>query len=71
LLVAFGGDASAFLEEANKRGLPAEFAEDAAHALALVLARRAPRDVILVKASRSLRAERIVAGLRAPGSPAA
>jgi UDP-N-acetylmuramoyl-tripeptide--D-alanyl-D-alanine ligase len=71
LLVAFGGDAAAFLEEPGKRGLPVEFAEDAPGALALVLARRAPRDVILVKASRSLRAERIVAGLRTPGSPAA
>jgi UDP-N-acetylmuramoyl-tripeptide--D-alanyl-D-alanine ligase len=71
LLVAFGGDAAAFLEEPGKRGLPVEFAEDAPAALVLVLARRAPRDVILVKASRSLRAERIVAGLRTPGSPAA
>jgi UDP-N-acetylmuramoyl-tripeptide--D-alanyl-D-alanine ligase len=70
-LVAFGGDAAAFLEEPGKRGLPVEFAEDALGALTLVLARRAPRDVILVKASRSLRAERIVAGLRTPGSPAA
>jgi UDP-N-acetylmuramoyl-tripeptide--D-alanyl-D-alanine ligase len=71
LLVAFGGDAAAFLEEPARCGLAVEFAEDAPGALTLVLARRAPRDVILVKASRSLRAERVVAGLRTPGSPAA
>jgi UDP-N-acetylmuramoyl-tripeptide--D-alanyl-D-alanine ligase len=73
LLVAFGGHAEAFLEEPRKRGLCAEFADDALGALAIVRERRAPRDVILVKASHSLRAERVVAGLRSagPGSPEA
>jgi UDP-N-acetylmuramoyl-tripeptide--D-alanyl-D-alanine ligase len=75
LLVAFGGDAVAFLEEPKKSGLSVEFADDALAALEIVREQRAPRDVILVKASRSLRAERVVAGLRppglgAPGSPA-
>jgi UDP-N-acetylmuramoyl-tripeptide--D-alanyl-D-alanine ligase len=69
LLVAFGGDAAAFLDEPQKRGLPVEFADDALAALEIVRARRAPHDVILVKASRSLHAERVVAGLRTPGSP--
>jgi UDP-N-acetylmuramoyl-tripeptide--D-alanyl-D-alanine ligase len=69
LLVAFGGDAAAFLDEPQRRGLPVEFADDAISALEVVRGRRAPRDVILVKASRSLGAERIVAGLRAPESP--
>lgn len=67
-LVAFGGDAAAFLDEPARGGLPVAFADDALAALELVRAQRAPRDVILVKASRSLRAERIVAGLRDPGS---
>jgi UDP-N-acetylmuramoyl-tripeptide--D-alanyl-D-alanine ligase len=71
LLVAFGGDAAAFLEEPRRRGLPVEFAGDALAALEIVREHRAPRDVILVKASRSLRAERVVAGLRAPRSPLA
>jgi UDP-N-acetylmuramoyl-tripeptide--D-alanyl-D-alanine ligase len=66
LLVAFGGDAAAFLEEPARRGVPVELAGDALAALDIVRARRAPRDVILVKASRSLRAERVVAGLRDP-----
>jgi UDP-N-acetylmuramoyl-tripeptide--D-alanyl-D-alanine ligase len=68
LLVAFGGDAAAFLEEPERRGVPVAFGADAPAALDLLRAQRAPRDVILVKASRSLRAERIVAGLREPGS---
>jgi len=67
-LVAFGGDAAAFLDEPGRRGVDVAFADDASAALELVRARRAPRDVVLVKASRSLRAERIVAGLREPGS---
>lgn len=68
LVVAFGGDASAFLEEPARRGVAVELARDAQAALEVVRARRTPGDVILVKASRSLRAERIVAGLRDPGS---
>ncbi|HTV19651.1 MAG TPA: Mur ligase family protein [Polyangiaceae bacterium] len=68
LLVAFGGDAVAFLDEPKRRGLSVAFGDDAPAALELVRAERAPRDVVLVKASRSLRAERIIAGLRVPES---
>lgn len=63
-VVAFGGDAELFLEEPKRAGLPVAFALDAPAALELLRARLAPGDVILVKASRSLRAERIVLGLR-------
>ncbi len=66
LLVAFGGDAAAFLEEPALRGVSVRLASDALEALEIVREQRAPRDVILVKASRSLRAERVVAGLRGP-----
>lgn len=62
-VVAFGGDARAFLEEPARAGLPTAFAEDAALALEQVERARQPGDVILVKASRSLRGERIVDGL--------
>jgi UDP-N-acetylmuramoyl-tripeptide--D-alanyl-D-alanine ligase len=64
-VVAFGGDAALFLEEPDRQEIPTDFAHDAAAALELVSAARAPNDVILVKASRSLRGERIVVGLRA------
>jgi UDP-N-acetylmuramoyl-tripeptide--D-alanyl-D-alanine ligase len=67
LIIAFGGDAAAFLEEPKKRGLSVEFASDASGALEIVRERRAARDVILVKASRSLRAEQVIIGLRTPG----
>jgi UDP-N-acetylmuramoyl-tripeptide--D-alanyl-D-alanine ligase len=66
-IVAFGGDAGLFLEEPRAQGLRVELAADAAEALERVQALRAPGDVILVKASRSLRAERVVSGLR--GTP--
>jgi UDP-N-acetylmuramoyl-tripeptide--D-alanyl-D-alanine ligase len=67
-VVAFGGDAALFLEEPDRQGIETDFAHDAGAALEIVRAARAPKDVILVKASRSLRGERIVSGLRAPGS---
>jgi UDP-N-acetylmuramoyl-tripeptide--D-alanyl-D-alanine ligase len=71
LVVAFGGDAALFLEQPRRAGLAVAFATDALGALDLVRAQRAPGDVILVKASRSLRAERVVVGLQssaaAPG----
>lgn len=65
LIVAFGGDAELFLDAPRQGGLPAHFAPDALGALDIVRAERQPGDVILVKASRSLRAERVVEGLRA------
>ncbi len=76
LVVAFGGDAALFLEAPARAGLPTRFAADALAALAIVVAAKQPGDVILVKASRSLRAERIVQGLtpgavRAPSAGAA
>jgi len=69
LLVAFGGDAALFLEEPQRSGVAVELAADAPAALEIVQAKRAPGDVILVKASRSLRAERIVHGLKGPEAP--
>lgn len=67
LVVAFGGDAALFLEAPARAGLSTRFAADAPAALEIVLAAKQPGDVILVKASRSLRAERIVQGLT-PGA---
>jgi len=67
LVVAFGGDAALFLEEPRRSGVSVVFADDAPAALDVVRAQRRPGDVILVKASRSLRAERIVLGLRGSG----
>lgn len=70
LVIAFGGDARHFLEDAREQGLPTHFAADAPGALELVRAERRAGDVILVKASRGLRAERVVEGLRAGESKA-
>jgi UDP-N-acetylmuramoyl-tripeptide--D-alanyl-D-alanine ligase len=70
LVVAFGGDARHFLENARERGVPTHLAVDAPGALEILRAERRPGDVILVKASRSLRAERVVEGLRAGESKA-
>jgi len=64
LVIGFGGDAAGFLETPSQLGLPTLFAPDAPAALAIVARERRPGDVILVKASRGLRGERIVAGLR-------
>ncbi len=71
LLVGFGGDAALFLEEPLKHAVVSLFAADALGALQIVLGQREPRDVILVKASRGLRAERVVEGLRAAAGAAA
>lgn len=57
-LIAVGGDARHTAEEAG-----GEFAEDAEAALRLVLSAIRPGDVVLVKASRGVRAERVVDGL--------
>ncbi|HKO53555.1 MAG TPA: UDP-N-acetylmuramoyl-tripeptide--D-alanyl-D-alanine ligase [Polyangiaceae bacterium] len=63
LLVAVMGDAERFLEPAKRAGLDAHFAADAEQALELLLSRLQPKDVVLVKASRGVGAERLVRGL--------
>jgi UDP-N-acetylmuramoyl-tripeptide--D-alanyl-D-alanine ligase len=68
LLVALGGDARHMVEPARRAGLTSAFAEDASAALALVRPRLEPGDVVLVKASRGVRAERVVEGLTGEGS---
>ena len=65
-LFAVEGDAAHLAEAGGGR-----FAEDAEAALGLVLAELRPGDVVLVKASRGVRAERVVEGLvRAKGRAA-
>jgi UDP-N-acetylmuramoyl-tripeptide--D-alanyl-D-alanine ligase len=63
VLVAVAGDAQRFVAPAQRAGLDASFAETAELALTLLLARLEPKDVVLVKASRGVRAERLVRGL--------
>jgi UDP-N-acetylmuramoyl-tripeptide--D-alanyl-D-alanine ligase len=63
LLVAVMGEAARFVEPAKTAGLDAYFAENAEQGLELLLSRLQPKDVVLVKASRGVRAERLVRGL--------
>ncbi len=63
VLIAVGGDAQWFVGPALRGGLDASFAETAELALDLLLSRLQPKDVVLVKASRGVRAERLVRGL--------
>jgi UDP-N-acetylmuramoyl-tripeptide--D-alanyl-D-alanine ligase len=63
LLVAVAGDAQRFVPPAKRAGLEAHFTETAEQALGLLLPKLAPKDVVLVKASRGVRAERLVRGL--------
>lgn len=63
VLVAVAGDAQRFLSAAKKAGIDASFAETAEEGLAQLLTRIRPKDVVLVKASRGVRAERLVRGL--------
>jgi UDP-N-acetylmuramoyl-tripeptide--D-alanyl-D-alanine ligase len=63
LLVAIAGDAARFVPPAERAGLHAIFAETAEQALGFLLERLEPKDVVLVKASRGVRAERVVRGL--------
>jgi UDP-N-acetylmuramoyl-tripeptide--D-alanyl-D-alanine ligase len=70
-LVAVAGDAARFVPPAQAQGVDAAFAADSDRAVEDVLARVRPGDVVLVKASRGVRAERIVEALvRAKGRAA-
>jgi UDP-N-acetylmuramoyl-tripeptide--D-alanyl-D-alanine ligase len=70
-LVAVGGHAVEFVAPAAAQGVDAAFAADSDLAAEAVLARVRPGDVVLVKASRGVRAERIVEALvRAKGRAA-
>ncbi|MEY2930616.1 MAG: hypothetical protein RL033_1365 [Pseudomonadota bacterium] len=63
-VVVFGGDASELALGLAGAGVPSCFLVDAPAALERLQALRQPGDVILVKASRGLRAERVVQGLQ-------
>lgn len=62
-LVAVGGAARELVLPARAVGMDAVFATDSEEALGLLLTALRPRDVVLVKASRGVRAERVVHGL--------
>jgi UDP-N-acetylmuramoyl-tripeptide--D-alanyl-D-alanine ligase len=62
-LFAVAGDAALYAEAAVRRGIPADFVDTADAALGLLKAGLEPGDVVLVKASRGVRADRIVEGL--------
>ena len=63
LLIGVMGEGQRFVAPAQKAGIEAHFAESADAALRLLLSRLQPKDVVLVKASRGVRAERLVRGL--------
>lgn len=63
LLVAISGDAERFLEPARSAGLDTVFCDTAEQGLSALLTRIQAKDVVLVKASRGVRAERLVRGL--------
>jgi UDP-N-acetylmuramoyl-tripeptide--D-alanyl-D-alanine ligase len=63
VLFAVAGDAQRFVPAAKKSGIDAHFAETAEQALSLLLEKLEPKDVVLVKASRGVKAERLVRGL--------
>lgn len=71
LIVAIGGDARHLADAARRAGAPSVFVADAEAALGALRSALNSGDVILVKASRGVRAERVVAGLiaRQEGSP--
>ena len=63
LLVAIMGEAVRFVAPAGRAGLEAHFAENSELALGVLLQHLKPKDVVLVKASRGVHAERLVRGL--------
>jgi UDP-N-acetylmuramoyl-tripeptide--D-alanyl-D-alanine ligase len=67
-IVAIAGDAALYVDGARAAGIDAEFAADSLSAVAKVEGRVRPGDVVLVKASRGVRAERVVEGLVRGGS---
>lgn len=68
LLIAVGGDARLYVDPARAAGVEACFADDAEAALSEARTRVKPGDVVLVKASRGVRAERVVLGLLERGA---
>lgn len=62
-VVAVAGHARELVPPARAAGIDAEFADTSERALNLVLERMQPRDVVLVKASRGVRAELVVRGI--------
>lgn len=62
-VVAVSGDARWLLEPFEGAGVATAFAPDAAAAVSLVAGKLLPNDVVLVKASRGVHAEAVVAGL--------
>jgi UDP-N-acetylmuramoyl-tripeptide--D-alanyl-D-alanine ligase len=68
-LIAVGGDAIHYVDAASAGGVESMFADDALSGLELTRSRVRQGDVVLVKASRGVRAERIVNALLSPGAP--
>jgi UDP-N-acetylmuramoyl-tripeptide--D-alanyl-D-alanine ligase len=68
LLIAVGGYARLYVDPARAAGMDACFADDAEAALASARSRVKPGDVVLVKASRGVHAERVVEGLLERGA---
>lgn len=62
-LVAIAGHARSLVEPVRSAGISADFADDSRQALSLLLEQLQANDVVLVKASRGIRAEVVVSGL--------
>jgi UDP-N-acetylmuramoyl-tripeptide--D-alanyl-D-alanine ligase len=63
LVLGVAGDARWLLEPFAGRGVPTRFSDDANGALGVLCESLEPNDVVLIKASRGVRVERIVEGL--------